>query len=158
LQEYLQRQAVLEAQNVTTWGGAEYEDALQTLATADAAFANGDFGSAKSGYEAAASKLDELEHSRPRRLTDALARGGIALDQYDAITAKNQFEIALAIDPGNKAAQTGAGRAENVEQLAQLLARDNGTRKRLRWPHGPLTPNGDCKAWSLSSRRYASVS
>ena len=33
LQEYLQRQAVLEAQNVTIWGGTEYESALQSLAT-----------------------------------------------------------------------------------------------------------------------------
>ena len=123
LQEFLQRQAVLEAQNVTIWGGTEYDNALQTLAVADAAFANGDFGSAKSGYEAAGIILDDLERSRPRRLNEALARGGIALDQYDAVTAREQFEIALAIDPGNAVAQTGASRAENIEQLAQLLAR-----------------------------------
>jgi tetratricopeptide (TPR) repeat protein len=131
LQEYLQRQAVLEAQNVTIWGGTEYENALQTLATADAAFANADFGYAKSGYEAAGAILDDLESSRSRRLNEALARGGIALDQYDAITAGDQFEIALAIDPGSSAAQTGAARAEKVEQLAKLLSRasesiDNG--------------------------------
>lgn len=133
LQEYLQRQAMLEAHNVTIWGGAEYDNALQTLATADAAFANGDFGSAKSGYEAAGSKLDDLDRSRPRRLNEALARGGAALDQYDALTASDQFEIALALDPGNEAAQTGTARAEIIERLAQLLARARESARNGDW-------------------------
>lgn len=121
LGDYLKLQAVLEAQDVAVWGKPEYEAALTALAAADAAFANGNFEQAKSGYESATRMLESLEKSRPEKLEQALGRGEAALDRYDAAAAREQFQIALAIEPGNKQALAGADRADKVEQVSSLL-------------------------------------
>jgi hypothetical protein len=121
LQDYLKLQAVLEAQEVLVWGKQEYEAAQQVLAEADASFANQNFEQATSGYEAAAGMLDQLEKSRPVKLGRALSLGSAALDEYDSVVALDQFEIALAIEPGNKQALAGADRAGKIEQVSHLL-------------------------------------
>ena len=141
LQEVLQSQAALEAQDASAWGGAEYENALQALAAADAAFATGHFESATSGYESAGRLLQGLERSRPQRLEQALAQGAVALGRYDAPAARRQFEIALALDPGSGEAQAGAARAENIGQLVELLRRARESEN-----------NGD---WTAARQLYA---
>ena len=68
LQDYLRLQAVMEAQEAAVWGGEDYESALQTLARADASFANENFEQARTGYETATQMLESLQESKPRRL------------------------------------------------------------------------------------------
>ena len=121
LGEFLHRQAVLEGQEVATWGGAEYEKVLTILAEADAAFSNGDFVLANTKYLMATSELNELEASKGQRLQQALIAGEEALSAYDAAEAKKQYEIALALEPQNEQALVGTNRAANIEQVGQLL-------------------------------------
>lgn len=121
LQEFLKMQAALEAQEVAVWGGPEYEQTLQELARADASFANEDFEQAKSGYETAAGMLEALENSRPERLRQALSSGAAALGLYDRDAALRQYQIALALEPGNEQALAGVDRAGKLEQLSALL-------------------------------------
>ncbi|MDJ0956630.1 MAG: tetratricopeptide repeat protein [Arenicellales bacterium] len=121
LGEFLHRQAMLEGQEVATWGGEDYEQTLATLAEADAAFANGDFTLANTKYITATSMLNGLESSKAQRLQKALTAGGRALSAYDAAEAKKQYEIALALEPQNQQALIGSKRAANIERLAELL-------------------------------------
>lgn len=133
LEVVLKRQAVMEAREVSVWAGAEFDDTLDALAEADAIFANQDFEKAKSGYEAAARMLDALEESMPERLREALSRGAEALGRYDADGARAQFRVALALDPGNEHARSGADRAGKIEQVSHLLrqAQEAGARDEL---------------------------
>ncbi len=123
LQQYLRRQAVMEAREVSIWGGPEYDNALQAVAEADASFAIESFEQAKTRYEAATRLLEALEESTPERLQQALTEGEIALERFDADAARRQFQIALALDSGNEQARAGAARAGNIEQLSRLLDR-----------------------------------
>lgn len=140
LQAFLHRQAALEGQAVAAWGGEDYDQVLQTLAEADAAFGNGAFQSAGAGYEAATNLLNELEASKPQRLQEALTQGRAALERYDAEAAKRYHQTALALDPGNEQALAGAARAETLDQVAQLLGRA-----------GEFERNGD---WTAARQEY----
>ena len=134
LGEFLHRQAVLEGQEVATWGGAEYEKVLTTLAEADAAFSNGDFLLANTKYITATSILNELEASKVQRLQQALLAGKKALSAYDAVEAKKQYDIALALEPQNEQALIGSKRAANIERLAQLLRKAKELEESKDWP------------------------
>ena len=134
LGEFLHRQAILEGQEVATWGGEKYERVLTTLAEADAAFSNGDFMLANTKYVAATSKLNELEASKAQRLQQALTAGESALTVYDAVEAKRQYEIALALEPQNKRALRGSKRAENIERLSRLLSEAQELAESEDWP------------------------
>lgn len=122
LGEFLQRQAMLEAQEVATWGGEEYEQVLFTLAAADAAFANGNFEPANTKYTTASAMLSELESSKPQRLKAALSSGDAALEDHDGEQARHHYQIALALDPQNKRAAAGIKRAATVAQLVAWMA------------------------------------
>lgn len=134
LQEFLHRQAILEGQEVATWGGKEYEQVLETLAEADAAFSNGGFALANTKYLTASSLLNELESSKTQRLQQALALGAKALSAYDAEVAEKQYQIALALEPQNEQALVGSKRAKNIERLAQMLARAKELEQSGDWP------------------------
>ncbi len=122
LQQLLERQTVLEAQQVSVWGGADYEAVLARLAEGDARFTAEEFAAAAAVYRDVGAMLQALEVSRQQRLTAALASGAQALESYDAESARKQFAIALAIDPHHEDAQRGAARAVTLDRLAALLA------------------------------------
>ena len=123
LQGFLQRQAALEAQDVATWGGADYDQVLDILAAGDAAFANGDFELARTQYQTAQFMLNDLEASKPERLNRALQSGAEALARYDATAAVHAYEVALALAPDNEQARTGAARAATLSALAEIMQR-----------------------------------
>ncbi len=122
LQVVLQRQSVLEAQQVRSWAGGDYEEALARLAEGDVAFADNDFATAVSAYRDVAALFAALEASKAERLVAALERGALALKAYGADSARKQFTIALAIDPRHAEAQRGLERAGTLDRVAELLA------------------------------------
>lgn len=122
----LRMQTELEADGVATWGGQEYDDALDSLAAGDADLQAGRFASASQSYDKAAAQLDALRASRPERLVSALNAGEAALDVSDGPRARDAFETALALEPHNERAQLGMLRAGVVEDVAALIAAGAG--------------------------------
>ena len=62
------------------------------------------------------------EQSAAVQLRAALKAGAAALEAGDAATARQQFERAMAIAPGNPAARRGLERAAALPELRRLLA------------------------------------
>ena len=133
LGEFLQRQAILEGNEVSTWGGEEYERVLHTLAAADAAFANGDFELANTEYTTATALLNDLDASKPQRLKESLLAAATALENFDAEAAQHHYQVALALQPQNGEALAGSKRAATLSQLAAMLAQAKELEQRNEW-------------------------
>ncbi len=133
LQQLLERQTVLEAQQVRVWGGADYETVLMRLAEGDAEFTNKNFAAAATIYQAVTAMLVALEASKADRLAAALEQGAQALQNFDAESAQKNFIIALAIDPRHSQARRGAARAKTLDRLARMLASGREHEQKREW-------------------------
>jgi hypothetical protein len=126
LSQALRRKTELEAQDVVTWGGEDYQQALDVLAAGDAAFQSQSFAEAVEHYGNSVTALESLQASKGERLNVALETGERALADRDGELAREQFAIALAISPGDARAERGAARARVLEEVVALLG--EGTR------------------------------
>ncbi len=133
LQQLLERQTVLEAQQVRIWGDTDYETALMRLAEGDAEFASRNFAAAANTYRDVTAMLAALDASKADRLAAALEQGAHALETYDAESAQKQFMIALAVDPRHAQARRGAERAKILDRLAGLLASGRERESNRQW-------------------------
>ncbi len=122
LQDYLQLRARLELANAAAWGEPEWEIAAQAASNGDRLFGQRQFGLAAESYGAARQGLQTLESVRGQRLATALESGRQALAADNGPEAVQHFELALAIDAANEAAQAGLQRAQVRPQLLQLMA------------------------------------
>lgn len=117
----LRKQTELEAEGVATWGGSDYDAALDTLANGDAELQAQRYVEAAASYEKVGVQLDALSASKPGRLVSALEAGEDALAANDGPAARRQFGIALAIDGQSERARAGMLRARVLEQVLALI-------------------------------------
>lgn len=118
----LRKQTELEAQGVATWGGQDYDAALDTLAAGDAQLQAERFGEATDNYKNVSAQLDALRDAMADRLASALQAGDAALSGNNGPVARQEFELALAIDPHNARGQQGMQRARVLEDVLALIA------------------------------------
>jgi tetratricopeptide (TPR) repeat protein len=116
------RLAALEARTAGTWGGAPFARGKRSLADADAAFGLRDYSTALARLRSADADFVATEQSAAVQLRAALQAGAEALEAGDAASARQQFERALAIEPGNPAARRGVERALSLPEVRRLLA------------------------------------
>jgi tetratricopeptide (TPR) repeat protein len=116
------RLAALEARTAGTWGGAPFARGKRSLADADAAFGLRDYSTALVRLRSADADFVATEQSAAVQLRAALQAGAAALEAGDAASARQQFERALAIEPGNPAARRGVERALSLPEVRRLLA------------------------------------
>lgn len=125
LRTVLEQQARLENDGVKIWGNEKgasgYPAALAIVADGNSHLDGGRYSQAAESYSETLSLLNQIEKSRPNRLQNALRRGSKALDVLDDGAAKTQFEVALALDPGNSAATLGLKRAQNLKQVVERV-------------------------------------
>jgi len=112
----------LEDKRVAEWGGATYHAALQSLGTGDEALRARDYPEAAEAYQKALTDLEALSHQALAILREALAEGNDALEAGHSPRAIAAFQIAAAIEPGNRAAGTGLARASVLNEVLRLLA------------------------------------
>jgi tetratricopeptide (TPR) repeat protein len=117
----LRKQTELEAEGVATWGGADYDTALDRLAAGDAELQAERYAEAAASYEKVGVQLDALAASKPDRLASALAAGEDALAANDGPAARRQFAIALALDAQDERARAGMLRARVLEQVLAFI-------------------------------------
>ena len=116
------RLAALEARTAGTWGGETFARGKRSLADADAAFGLRDYSTALVRLRSADADFVATEQSAAVQLRAALQAGAEALEAGDAASARQQFERALAIEPGNPAARRGVERALSLPEVRRLLA------------------------------------
>ena len=116
------RLAALEARAAGTWGGEPFARGKRSLADADAAFGLRDYDAALARLRSADADFVATEQSAAVQLRAALTAGAAALEAGDAATARQQFERAIAIEPGNPAARRGLERAVALPEVRRLLA------------------------------------
>jgi len=107
---------------VEFWGGDAYAESRQHIEAGDALFKTGDHQGATVEYDRAADLLHDLAERTGHVFRAALEDGGRALAAGDSRAAETAFRLALAVTPGNPAAEAGLRRAAVLDQLLQLLA------------------------------------
>lgn len=120
-QQYAEQLAQLRAQGAERWAAAALTSVEARAKAAADAFAAKNFAAAREGYAAAVAATSQLLAEIPQRLARALAAGAQALDAGDKAGAQQQFELALAIDPANAAAQRGLARVASYDALRAKL-------------------------------------
>ena len=111
----------LAARSVERWGGPAWRAAEEEFAAGEAAFERRDYAAARGAWEAALEGLRAVETGVSERLGDLLAAGEDALARGDSEAAVANFEMALAMDPANEAADAGLARARNLPDLMALM-------------------------------------
>ncbi|MEJ2602029.1 MAG: protein kinase [Gammaproteobacteria bacterium] len=120
LGELLTKLEVLELRGVERWGGDDYAAARQAYATGDEAYLAKNYDRAETLYREASVALDTLIARVDEVFDRALAAGRAALEAADVTTAARQFELALAIKPGDAAAELGLNRANTLLEVIDL--------------------------------------
>jgi tetratricopeptide (TPR) repeat protein len=111
----------LATRSVERWGGPAWRAAEEAFAAGQAAFERRDYATARGAWETALEGLRGVETGVSERLGGLLAAGEEALVRGDAETAVRDFEMALAMDPANAAADAGLARARNLPALMALM-------------------------------------
>lgn len=144
LQDALQKQAELEVMRAPQWADRVWLGLIAQMTEADQAFRRGAFARAQQLWAQAGADFADLGNQRESYLQTHLDGGDAALAKDDAEAAIKAYEAALAADPDNTPAQTGAQRArqrpallnaladaENAEQAQDLEAANEAYRRAL---------------------------
>ncbi len=116
------RLASLDARGAGVWGGQAYADAKAREADASGADEAGNTSVAAQKLAEAERLLSEVEQSAPRALAAQLASGERALKAGNGAAARQAFDLARLIDPGNSQAADGLQRAQALDHALPLLA------------------------------------
>ncbi|MCC6201751.1 MAG: hypothetical protein IT494_01945 [Gammaproteobacteria bacterium] len=123
LQETLARQEALAGKSIETWAASEYQQAVDLASVGDEAYLQQDFLTAQQRYREAGEAFAQLAAQAEQRVRQAIRDGNAALDAGRGEDAAAAFAIALAIDPGNAAAEQGNKRAAIAGEVAPILSR-----------------------------------
>ena len=133
LLELLSKIEDLEVTGVRFWGGDEWNNALLLQQDGEDAYAAGKFDVALKNYRESMQLLADLEMSIPRRLSEALESGQLALIEGNKKTAMEKFEIALAIDGTNQEAKRGYKRTLRLDQVIEFMKQGNKLQSEANW-------------------------
>ena len=106
-----------EAQHISGWGGAEYEQIRERLEEADRLMNNEAFRAAVEQYQGILIDLQTLIDSKEQRYQDALAAGHQALADEQTEAAVDHFKSALIIKSSSTEAQSGLDQAERLAEM-----------------------------------------
>jgi tetratricopeptide (TPR) repeat protein len=112
MQAYLQLHARLLLENAPQWGKPWWGQAEEHALQGSGMFAQHKFTASANHYAAAIEILQELEGGRESRISDTLAIAYEALERNEVISAIENFEQVLAIEPDNEAARYGLTRSQ----------------------------------------------
>lgn len=119
--QLLRQQLYLEDQGVHLWAPDRHKEAQNKAQQGDTFSRAENHADAISSYRAGIEILDQLSVSIEQVKADALQSGQNAITNAAAETAQKAFEIALAIEPTNGAAQEGLGRAQVLDEVLSLV-------------------------------------
>ncbi len=112
----------LLARGVEEWGGADFRDSQSLVEAARRAYESVQYETARDTWSRAVAMLESLQDRGRQLLEASLQRGTAALEDGRRAAAEREFAAALALDPGNEAAEAGLARAEKIEQVHHLFS------------------------------------
>ena len=119
----LTKMKTLEERAVQRWGGLRFRQAQAVYAEGDDAYLARDYSLATQKYEQATKIVEPLLEEVDKVFSRTLSDAQTALQNADTIEALRLFELAVAISPGNSAAQSGFMRAKNLGEVLSLTDR-----------------------------------
>jgi tetratricopeptide (TPR) repeat protein len=123
LGELLSKMDLLDKRAVQRWGGLRYRQAQAVYAQGDEAYLDRNYGLAISRYREAIGIVDPLIDEVDAVFEKTFADAERALAAADPAEALRLFELAVAISPGDAAAQAGYARAKNLDTVLGLVDR-----------------------------------
>jgi len=102
-------------------GGEEYEAALARYAEGDKAYVAKDFAAAREHYRATIEMLDPFFDRIDETFRETMAAARAAFEARHHREAIRLYDLAVAITPGNEAAERGLERAKNLEDVLGLM-------------------------------------
>jgi tetratricopeptide (TPR) repeat protein len=128
LAEALRRVAKLEGEGARIWGGVvldgvSFAIAEERLANANSVYDRNRHADALPLFREAIADLDRLAESKTERFHFAMIAGQQAFDARNAAEARMQFEIAVALAPGDAAATRFLERARTLPDVISNMAR-----------------------------------
>jgi len=123
LQGFLHLRAKLELGRAAGWGEPAWSQSAALATAGDRLFGERSFSDAAQSYAEAVRMLEDLQQSRDERLAAALAAADSALQSDDSRTAREQFELALLIEPEQQQAQAGLARAQVRDDVLATMHR-----------------------------------
>lgn len=130
LERMLEAGKILREKGVEIWAGPDYERGANHAETGDAEYARKNFAAAREQYAQALSIFEGLVDNIDAKFDEAMATGNKALEAGEAAKAREAFEVALAIDSMDRAAQLGLERAATVDEVRDLLRQGDALLRR----------------------------
>jgi tetratricopeptide (TPR) repeat protein len=125
LAEALKRQAQLENDGIGVWGDPSlppsYADVLTVFNKANTLLDRQEFAEASVGFRKTIRLFDKLMASKNERFARAMNAGMAVLGLLEGAAAASQFQIALALRPGDDVAQNGLRRAALASQVKERM-------------------------------------
>jgi len=121
LAELLDTKKALESKNVKEWASESFEAALARAAQGDEAYKRQDYANAIEQYQGALEDLQGLDTLIPEVLAAKVSAGRKAITEGKTELAKQEFQAALRLDQNHIPALTGLDRAENLDQVLEIL-------------------------------------
>ena len=131
LAELLRLQSELEQLEVASWAILEFESALETAGLGDSFYREQNFARATETYTEGLAELQVILSSVETVFQNSLRQAEDAFGRKDAVTAIDEFTLAVLLDPSSEDAQIGLKRALVLDQvltltdLAEQLVEDN---------------------------------
>lgn len=122
LGDLLSRLERLRYRAIDRWGGQPYLDAVDVYETGDEAYVNKNYQLAGDRYREASALLEPFFDRIDEVFAETLAAAGEAFAASDHSEAIRLYDLAVAITPGNREAEAGLVRAQNLEAVLTLTA------------------------------------
>lgn len=111
----------LRARAIERWGGQAYLDAMDAYATGDQAYVDRNYRLASEKYRDASRMLEPFFDRIGPVFQATMASARAAFEAPDPAEAIRLYDLAVAITPGNPAAQEGLERARNLAPVLSLM-------------------------------------
>ena len=111
---------------IDRWGGQEYLDAVDVYNEGDQAYIDRNYRLAGEKYRQASRMLEPFFDRIDEVFAESLASAVAAFEMEDAPEAVRLYDLAASITPGNREAEAGLRRAQNLDSVLSLM--DQGIR------------------------------
>ncbi len=123
LGDLLSRLERLRYRGIERWGGGDYEAALERYADGDRAYIDKDYAAAGDHYRATIEMLEPFFDRIDTVFSETMQAARAAFEARDHREAIRLYDLAVAITPGNPAAELGLQRSRSLEDVLGLMER-----------------------------------
>ena len=107
---------------IDRWGGQEYLDAVDFYNEGDQAYVDRNYRLAGEKYREASRMLSPFFDRIAPVFEETMQSAEAAFDNEDALEAVRLYDLAVSITPGNRFAEAGLQRAQNLDSVLSLMA------------------------------------